>query len=94
LLAGTGDRVSEGATPGRVSGQLVRRMSKRRWVRPVAEVGYDATAWAVGLLTAARATSDLAAAYMTTAALGFRRPGSVRWPPAGALSRGFTAAGT
>lgn len=63
--------MSEGATPGRVCGQLVRGVSKHRWVRLVTEAGYDAMAWAVGLLTAARATSDLAEAHMTTVALCF-----------------------
>ena len=67
--------MSEGATLGRVCGQLVRGVSKHRWVRLVTEAGYDAVAWAVGLLTVARATSDLAGAHMTTAALGFRAAG-------------------
>ena len=66
----TGNRVIEGATPGRICGQLVRGVSKRRWVQLVTEAGYDAVAWAVGLLTAARVTSELAGAHMTTAALG------------------------
>ena len=44
-------------------------------MRLVTEAGYDAVAWAVGLLTVARATSDLAGAHMTTAALGFRAAG-------------------
>ncbi len=67
--------MSEGATPGRVCGQLVRGVSKRRWVRLVTEAGYDAVAWAVGLLTAARATSDLAEAHTTMAALCFEAAG-------------------
>ena len=65
----------EGVTPGRIWGQLVRGVSKRRWVRLVTEAGYDAVAWAVGLLAAARATSDLAEAHPTTAALGFEAAG-------------------
>ena len=65
----------EGATPGRICGQLVRGVSKRRWVRLVTEAGYDAVAWTVGLLTVARATSELAGAHMTTAALGIRAAG-------------------
>ena len=63
--------MSEGATPGMVCGQLVRGVSKCRWVRLVTEAGYDAVVWCVGLLTAARATSDLAEAHPTTAALCF-----------------------
>ena len=64
--------MNDGGTPGRVCGQLVRGVGRRRWVRLVTEAGYDAVAWAVGLLTVARATSDLTEAHMTAAALGFR----------------------
>jgi FlaA1/EpsC-like NDP-sugar epimerase len=67
--------VIEGATPGRICGQLVRGVSKRRWVRLVTEAGYDAVAWTVGLLTVARATSELAGTHMTTVALGVRVAG-------------------
>ena len=67
--------MNDGGTPGRVCGQLVRGVGRRRWVRLVTEAGYDAVAWAVGLLTVARATSDLTEAHMTAAALGFRAGG-------------------
>src|SRR6266568_2265207 len=53
----------------------MRGVGRRRWVRLVTEAGYDALAWTVGLLTVARATSDLAEAHMTAAALGFRAAG-------------------
>jgi FlaA1/EpsC-like NDP-sugar epimerase len=44
-------------------------------VRQVTEAGYDAAVWCVGLLTAARATSDLAGAHPTTAALCYEAAG-------------------
>jgi FlaA1/EpsC-like NDP-sugar epimerase len=53
----------------------MRGVSKRRWLRLVTEAGYDAVAWVVGLLTAARATSDLAQAHPTTAALWLEAAG-------------------
>ena len=47
------------ALTGRVRGQLVRSLRKRRWVRLVVEAGYDAMAWIGGLLLAARATGGI-----------------------------------
>jgi len=73
--ARTGNRVSDGVAPGRICGQLVRGVSKHRGVKLVTEAGYDAAAWAVGLLMAARATSDLTEAHTTTAALCFAAAG-------------------
>lgn len=67
--------MSEGAMPGRICGQVVRGVSRHRWVRLVTEAGYDALVWAVGLLTVARATSDLAGAHMTVAGPGFLAAG-------------------
>ncbi len=61
--------------PGRICGQVVRGVSRHRWVRLVTEAGYDALVWAVGLLTVARATSDLAGAHMTVAGPGFLAAG-------------------
>src|SRR5260370_36857164 len=64
--AGTGDRLSEDALTGRSRGQLMLQgLSKRRCVRVVMEVGYDAVAWISGLLLAARATGDLAGVELT-----------------------------
>jgi FlaA1/EpsC-like NDP-sugar epimerase len=64
--------VSEEALTGRVRGQLLRNVSKRRSVRLVTEAGYDAVAWMGGLLMASKATSDLAQAHLT---------GVARWSP-------------
>jgi hypothetical protein len=64
-LVGTGDCVIGEVLTGRVRGQLVRSVSKRRSVRLVIEVGYDAAAWIGGLLLAARATSDVDATHLT-----------------------------
>ncbi len=67
--------MSEGVTPGTVCGQLVRGVSQCRWVRQVAEAGYDGVVWCVGLLTAARATGDLAGAHPTTVARCYEAAG-------------------
>ena len=47
---------------GGVWGQLARALGKRRWLRTVAEAGYDTVAWICGLLVAAGAASGLAGA--------------------------------
>ena len=47
------------ALTGRVRGQLVRNLTKRRWVRLVVEAGYDAVAWIGGLLLAGRAMGGI-----------------------------------
>ena len=50
---------------GRVRGQLVRSLRKRRWVRLVVEAGYDAMAWIGGLLLAGRATGGITEIHPT-----------------------------
>ena len=49
------------ALTGRVRGQLVRNLTKRRCVRLVVEAGYDAMAWIGGVLLAGRATGGITA---------------------------------
>jgi FlaA1/EpsC-like NDP-sugar epimerase len=52
--------VSEAALTSRAWGQLARGLSQRRWLRTVAEAGYDAVAWICALLVAAGPASGLA----------------------------------
>ena len=59
------------ALTGRVRGQLVRSLRKRRSVRLVIEAGYDAIAWIGGLLLAARVTGDFATVHMSKSDLLF-----------------------
>ncbi len=59
------------ALTGRVKGQLVRSLRKRRSVRLVVEAGYDAIAWIGGLLLAARAIGNFATVHMSKSALLF-----------------------
>jgi FlaA1/EpsC-like NDP-sugar epimerase len=63
------------ALTGRVSGQLVQSLRKRRWVRLVVEAGYDAVAWIVGLLLGARATGGLTTVHMGESTLLFGAAG-------------------
>jgi len=59
------------ALTGRVRGQLVRSLRKRRLTRLVVEAGYDAIAWIGGLLLAARTAGDFATVHMSKSALLF-----------------------
>ena len=52
--------MSEAALTSRAWGQLARGLSQRRWLRTVAEAGYDAVAWICALLVAAGPASGLA----------------------------------
>ena len=56
---------------GGVWGQLTRALGKRRWLRTVAEAGYDTVAWICGLLVAAGATSGLAGVHLGRAVLWY-----------------------
>jgi FlaA1/EpsC-like NDP-sugar epimerase len=64
-----GEGVSEEVLSGGVWGQLAQALGKRRWLRTVAEAGYDTVAWICCLLVAAGATSGLAEVYLGPAAL-------------------------
>ena len=64
-----GEGVSEEVLTGGVWGQLARALGKRRWLRTVAEAGYDTVAWICGLLVAAGATSGLAGVHLGRAVL-------------------------
>ena len=59
-----GERVSEEALTSGVWGQLARGVGKCRWLRTVAEAGYDAVAWICGLLVATGAASGLAGVHL------------------------------
>jgi len=59
------------ALTGRVKGHLVRNLTKRRWMRLVAEAGYDAVAWLGGLLLATRAMGDLTVTHIAKIVLLF-----------------------
>ena len=59
------------ALTGRVRGQLMRSLRKRRLTRLVVEAGYDAIAWIGGLLLAARTADDFATVHMSKFALLF-----------------------
>jgi len=56
---------AEEALPGRIKGQLVRSLRKRRWIRRIIEAGYDAVAWIGGLLLAGRATGGITEIHPT-----------------------------
>ena len=66
-----GEGVSEEVLTGGVWGQLARALGKRRWLRTVAEAGYDTMAWICGLLVAAGATSGLAGVHLSRAVLWY-----------------------
>jgi FlaA1/EpsC-like NDP-sugar epimerase len=63
------------ALTGRVRGQLMQSLRTHRWVRIVAEAGYDVVAWICGLLLAARATGNLAPAHLSDSDLLFDAAG-------------------
>jgi FlaA1/EpsC-like NDP-sugar epimerase len=67
--------VSQETLTGRIGGQLVRGLRKRKPVRQVTEAGYDAAAWIVGLVMAARATADVAVAQVSTPNLWYGAAG-------------------
>jgi FlaA1/EpsC-like NDP-sugar epimerase len=66
-----GDCVSEAVLTSRAWGQLARGLSQRRWLRTVAEAGYDAVAWICALLVAAGASSGLAGVHPGRAVLWY-----------------------
>jgi FlaA1/EpsC-like NDP-sugar epimerase len=63
--------VSEAVLTSGAWGQLVRGLSQRRWLRTVAEAGYDAVAWICALLVAAGASSGLAGVHPGRAVLWY-----------------------
>ena len=66
-----GEGVSEEALTSGVWGQLARSLGRNRWLRTVAEAGYDAVAWTCALLVAAGATSGLAGVHLGRAVLWY-----------------------
>ena len=66
-----GGSVSEEVLTSGVQGRLARAVAKRRWLRTVAETGYDVAAWICGLLVAAGATSGLAGVHLSRAVLWY-----------------------
>jgi FlaA1/EpsC-like NDP-sugar epimerase len=63
--------VSEAVLTSGAWGQLARGLSQRRWLRTVAEAGYDAVAWIGALLVAAGASSGLAGVHLGRAVLWY-----------------------
>ena len=66
-----GECVGEEALTSGAWGQLARDVGKCRWLRTVAEAGYDAVAWTCALLVAAGATSGLAGVHPDRAVLWY-----------------------
>jgi FlaA1/EpsC-like NDP-sugar epimerase len=84
-----GECVSEEALTSGVWGQLARGVRKRRWLRTVAEAGYDAVAWLCALLVAAGATSGLAGVHLGRAVLWYGALGLCVLVPACGLAAGL-----